>query len=285
MAELKHRSCPLHVKSMGTKSENLDDPVPFSMVASVFHNVDAACEIVDDKAFDDTIPYYLEKGFVTVEHEWDEPIGKPMAARATSEGLAVEGEIYPKMYEGASVAEGMRRKVYQEASIGYYVDESEPLSYEACVKYWAAKGYAPSIQDHQRAAGGVMLLKKIRLEEVAICIRGANSQARVTGVKSAFRKLFGRMFSAPEKSAAEAVKKAPEIDQKAVDELVESLVSACRAAIVAEITKQAAITANEVNPKVSQDETGAPDDAADEDADLVAVMAQLDELDTEDDDF
>lgn len=285
MAELKHRSCPLYVKSMGTKSENPDDPVPFSMVASVFHNVDAACEIVDDKAFDDTIPYYLEKGFVTVEHEWDEPIGKPMAARATSEGLAVEGEIYPKMYEGASVAEGMRRKVYQEASIGYYVDDSEHLSYEACVKYWAAKGYAPSIQDHQRAAGGVMLLKKIRLEEVAICIRGANSQARVTGVKSAFRKLFGRMFSAPEKSAAEAVKKAPEIDQKAVDELVESLVSACRAAIVAEITKQAAITANEVNPKVPQDETGAPDDAADEDADLVAVMAQLDELDTEDDDF
>jgi len=218
-------------------------------------------------------------------HSWDEPIGKPMAAKAIPEGLAVDGEIYPKMYEGASVAEGMRRKVYQEASIGYYVDEWEQLSYEACVKYWASKGYAPSIQDHQRAAGGVVLLKKIRLEEVAICIRGANSQARVTGVKSAFRKLFGRMFSAPEKSAAEAVKKAPEIDQKAVDELVESLVSACRAAIVAEITKQAAITANEVNPKVSQDETGAPDDAADEDADLVAVMAQLDELDTEDDDF
>ena len=86
MAELKHRSCPLHVKSMGTKSESPDDPVPFSLVASVFYNVDACCEIVDDGAFDETLPYYLEKGFVTVEHEWDEPIGKPMAARATSEG-------------------------------------------------------------------------------------------------------------------------------------------------------------------------------------------------------
>lgn len=285
MSELKHRSCPLYVKSMGTKSENPDDPVSFSLVASVFYNVDACCEIVDDGAFDDTIPYYLEKGFVTVEHEWDEPIGKPMAARATSEGLAVDGEIYPKMYEGASVAEGMRRKVYQEASIGYYVDEWEHLSYDACVKYWAQKGYAPSIQDHQRAAGGVMLLKKIRLEEVAICIRGANSQARVTGVKSAFRKLFGRMFSTPEKPAKPDEKKALEIDRKAVDELVESLVTACRAAIVAEITKQAAITGNAIDPKVSQDETGAPESESYEDDDIEAAMAQLAEIDIEDEDF
>lgn len=282
MSELKHRSCPLHVKSMGTKSEDPEAPVPFSLVASVFYNVDACGEIVDDGAFDETLPYYLDKGFVTVEHEWDEPIGKPMAAKAIPEGLAVDGEIYPKMYEGASVAEGMRRKVYQEASIGYYVDEWEQLSYEACVKYWASKGYAPSIQDHQRAANGVTLLKKIRLEEVAICIRGANSRARVTGVKSAFRKLFGRMFAAPENPAANQ-KTNPAIDMKAVDDLVESLVNACRAAIRAEIAKQAEMTAGDVNPKVPPDEPEAPEDATEEDAELVAAMAQLDALDFEDD--
>lgn len=281
MSELKHRSCPLHVKSMGAKSEDPEAPVAFSLVASVFYNVDACCEIVDDAAFEETIPYYLDKGFVTVEHEWDEPIGKPMAAKAISEGLAVEGEIYPKMYEGASVAEGMRRKVYQEASIGYYVDDSEFMSYETTVKYWASKGYAPSIQDHQRAANGVTLLKKIRLEEVAICIRGANSRARVTGVKTAFRKLFGRFFTAPEKPATDS-KAAPEIDQKAVDELVESLVSACRNAIRAEIAKQAELTAKDVIPKVPQDETTAPDEAPEEDAELAAAMAQFDSLDFED---
>lgn len=284
MSQLKHRSCPLHVKSMGTKSDDPDAPVQFMMVASVFHNVDHCCEIVDDKAFDDTIPYYLEKGFVTVEHEWEEPIGKPFKAYASGDGLAVEGEIYPRMYDAESVIEGMRRKVYQEASIGYYVEDAERMSYEACVKYWASKGYTPTITDHQRAANGVVLLKKIRLEEVAVCIRGANSQARVTGVKSAFRKLFGRLFTAPEKPSQ--VKEKPhELDEKAVDELVESLTAACRVAIHAAIVEQAGKQGNASDPKVPDDEAGATEDESETDEDIAAVMAQLEVLDTEDDEI
>ena len=284
MSQMKYRSCQFHVKSVGTEANDPDAPVPFSGVASVFFNVDHCREIVDDKAFDDTIAYYLEKGFVTREHEWDEPIGKPFKAYSTSEGLAVEGEIYPKMYDGASVAEGMRRKVYQEMSIGYYVDDAEQMSYESVVKYWASKGYAPSLKDHQLAADGVILLKKIRLEEVAICIRGANSQARVTGVKSAFRKLFGRMFGPVEKSVEQPVKPAG-IDEKAVDELVESLVAACRGAIRAAIVEQAANTESPVDTKVPQDAARAAEDESETDDDIEAAMAQLELLDSESDDI
>lgn len=278
--QLKHRACPFVVKSVGTETENDDAPVPFSGLASVFFNVDAAREIVDDGAFNDTLSHFLGKGFITVEHRWDKPIGKPLKAGPSGEGLAIEGEVYPKMYDGESVAEGMRRGVYQEMSIGYYVDDAEQLSYESCLKYWSAKGYAPSILDHQRAANGVTLLKKIRLEEAAICIRGMNSSARVTGVKSALKRLFGSLFGAEEK-AAEAAQEPAGIHEKELDDIVESFMPAIRAAIKASLTEQATKAACEVIPKVPEDPAPPQDTESDED-DVEAAMAELELIELDD---
>lgn len=275
--QLKHRACPFVVKSVG--EENNDAPVPFSGLASVFYNVDAAREIVDDGAFNDTLPHFLAKGFITVEHRWDKPIGKPLKAGPSGEGLAVEGEVYPKMYDGESVAEGMRRGVYKEMSIGYYVDDAEEMSYESTLKYWAGKGYSPSIMDHQRAANGVKLLKRIRLEEAAICVRGMNSSARVTGVKSALKRIFGSLFGAEEK-ATETPAEPAAIEEKELDAIVDAFMPAIREAVKRSLTEQAVKASCEVIPKVPQ-ESAKPDAEASQEDDVAAAMAELDLIDIE----
>lgn len=277
--QLKHRTCPFVVKSVGAEMEDDDAPVPFSGLASVFYNVDAAREIVDDGAFNDTLPHFLAKGFITVEHRWDKPIGKPLKAGPSGEGLAVEGEVYPKMYDGESVAEGMRRGVYKEMSIGYYVDDAEEMSYDACLKYWASKNYAPSITDHQRAANGVRLLKRLRLEEAAICVRGMNSSARVTGVKSALKRIFGSLFGAEEK-ASETAPEPVAIEEKELDAIVDAFMPAIRAAVKQSLTEQAVKAACQVVPKVPQ-ESVAPEPEASEDVDVEAAMAELDLIEIE----
>jgi len=289
--KLKYRSCPFALKSMGEEED--DKPGIFTGLTSVFCNVDSVREIVAPGAFAGSIEHFLNKGFITHEHHWEKPIGKPKSAVETPEGLLISGIIYPDMFDGKSVLAGMRRDIYKEMSIGFYVEDSIELSFEAVQKFWAEKGYMPTTLDIRRAANGVVLLTKIKLEESAICIRGANQVARITGVKSNMVSLFRNLFGLSEKAEettpeptetapANEPAKADEINEKALDDIVEGIVAACRPAIKAAVTQMAEAAACKVAPKVPEAKSPEGDDVDDDALDALASFILSEDSDEDD---
>lgn len=162
----------------------------FTGLASNFLNVDSYGSIIDPAAFANTLDHFLTEGFLTYEHRWDRPIGKPTKATVTEQGLVVEGEIYGDMFDGASVLAGMKRNVIKQMSIGFYVDDEQQLGPEELAGYWQANGYEPTELDLARSRDGARVLTRVTLEEAAICMRGANPATRVSGVRSMLRNLF-----------------------------------------------------------------------------------------------
>ena len=247
-SELQRKTVPFSLKT----SSAGDTAGTFSGICSVFNNVDYAREIIAPGAFSETLPYFLSEGFVTYEHEWDEPIGRPTNAEETAEGLVVTGEIYPEMFEAASVLAGMKRGVIKQMSIGYYVQEAKFLSLEETVDYWKSAGFSPSPDDLGRAANGVTLLTKLKLEEAAICMRGANNQARVTGVKGYLKSILGDLFGGrPEMQS-------PPGDQKHIDLLTDQIWKSIRPAIRAEVSALLSSAAKPAAPPAKALESLAP---------------------------
>ncbi len=162
----------------------------FTGLASNFLNVDSYGSIIDPAAFANTLDHFLTEGFLTYEHRWDRPIGKPTKATVTEQGLVVEGEIYGDMFDGASVLAGMKRNVIKQMSIGFYVDDEQQLGPDELAAYWQANSYEPTELDLARGRDGARVLTRVTLEEAAICMRGANPATRVSGVRSMLRNLF-----------------------------------------------------------------------------------------------
>jgi len=228
--EIQRKTVPFSYKAADGESGQ------FSGICSVFNNVDYCREIIAPGAFTETLPYFLADGFIAYQHEWEEPIGKPVSAKETSEGLFVSGEIYPDMFEAKSVLAGMRRGIIKQMSIGYYIKDYEDLTYEQTLEYWAKQGYTPSVEDIKLAGNGVILLKKLQLEEASICMRGANNRARVTGVKSMVSAIFQKLFG--EQQENKAAESPPEMQSDDVSAMAEHVMKAISPAIKAEIEKQ-----------------------------------------------
>jgi HK97 family phage prohead protease len=184
--KLEHRDCRFEVRSVGKAGDGA-----FVGLASNFLNIDSYGSLIDPKAFDKTLDHFLSDGFLTYEHRWDRPIGKPTKATITPEGLMVEGEIYEDMFDGASVLAGMRRGVIKQMSIGFYVNEEKQMTAEELAGYWQANGYQPTETDLAKSRDGARVITDVTVEEAAICMRGANPAARVSGVRSMLRNLFG----------------------------------------------------------------------------------------------
>jgi len=228
---IEHRNCPFEIRSVGTGEVG-----SFVGLAGVFHTIDSYGTLIDRYAFDKTLDKFAAEGFVTYEHRYSQPIGRPRAVRKTVSGLEVEGEIYANMWDGASVLEGMRRGVIREMSIGFFIDREEPMSFEGVRSYWEQVGYQPTELDLQRAADGVRLIKELTLEEVAVCMRGANPAARLKGVRSMLKSLFGRSEKPEEKpqppveTRAEEPEEEDTVDEADVEALLSKLAESMRPA-------------------------------------------------------
>ena len=287
--EKKFRTCPFELKAMGTATGEAGQ---FSGLASVFYNVDYAGEIVAPDAFKAALPHFLSNGFLTYEHNWAEPIGKPVEAKETAEGLLVTGEIYPEMFNAQSVLAGMKRGVIKEMSIGFYVEEAQELTPEQLKSWWADKKYSPTPADLERARDGVRVLTKIRLEEAAICVRGANDQARVLGVKGVLETMLKRLFGNPGRKAVEVSIEAeddmedPEMDPSEaeaetedpqMEQMVERLMAACKPAIKAELLAMAA-EAEKGNSPTAIEETPAAGEKPAVDGKALKALFQAERL-------
>lgn len=140
--------------------------------ASTYGNVDRANDVILEGAFDDSIQDYKNKNRqikVYYQHDTSEmPIGgiRPDNISSDKTGLPVTMDINTKVQRGNDVYELAKQGVLSDMSIGFTVD------------------------DYDYANDGVRCLKKLNLWEVSIVGEPANTQAKVTEVKTSKKYRF-----------------------------------------------------------------------------------------------
>lgn len=161
------------------------DGSEFEGIASGFNNVDSYGDIICPGAFKDTLPQFLSDGFIGgLNHDWDNPIGKPTKAKETALGLEVGAKISDTT-AGRDVKILLKDGVIKKLSIGFmtlmrtWLDTAEEV-----MAYWESVGYTPSLEDTMNAAYGVRLLQKVRLFEFSPVTVPANSLCDITNIKS-----------------------------------------------------------------------------------------------------
>lgn len=155
-------------------------------LGNTFHTVDSYDDIVKPGAFLQDLPDFLSAGFIGgMNHDWDNPIGKPTSAEETTEGLKVAWKLSSTAH-GKDVMTLLKDGVVKKLSIGFRTLAYEWLDTpEEVVAYWEGQSYTPTSTDLARARfGGVRLLTRIKLFEVSPVVLPANEGAVITAVKS-----------------------------------------------------------------------------------------------------
>ncbi len=160
--EVKYLNVPLKIKSVSDSGE-------FEGYASVFGVVDSYSDVVMPGAFQKTLEEWsTRKDLPSVlwQHKMSEPIGPFTEMKEDDHGLFVRGRLLIDDDPLAKRAHAhMKAGSVKGMSIGYILKDWE---------YDQAKG--------------VFLLKEIDLWEVSIVTMPANTEAKITEVKTALRK-------------------------------------------------------------------------------------------------
>jgi HK97 family phage prohead protease len=129
-------------KTFAFKSVTTDalGPNEFAGYASVFGIVDDGGDIVQKGAFKDAIPGFLKDGFIAWQHEWDEPIGKPLEAKEDDHGLWIKARLSDTQ-QGREARTLILDEVVQKLSFGYEVASCEMMSDEQGIAMLGEKDY------------------------------------------------------------------------------------------------------------------------------------------------
>lgn len=176
--QIAHKILPFEMKAAS------GDGATFEGYANAFHTIDSVQEIVAPGAFEESLPRFLAEGFIGgLNHNWDDPIGKPVAAQEDSKGLFVRGEVIDTTH-GLDVRKLLKGGVIKKMSIGYRVQGAEMLeTVEDVEDYWQQHDYSPNAEDMAKAAHGARLLTRLHLYEFSPVTVPANSMADITRVK------------------------------------------------------------------------------------------------------
>lgn len=153
----KHLDVAFNVKAVS-------DDGSFEGYGSVFNVTDSYGDIVVKGAFADSLTLHSAKGSMPAllwQHDSDEPIGVYEEMREDDTGLYVKGRLALKTQRGAEAYELLKMKAITGMSIGFVTRED---SYDRVT--------------------GINTLKKLDLWEVSLVTFPANTEARVSGVKS-----------------------------------------------------------------------------------------------------
>lgn len=164
-----------------------EDGGEFEGIGSAFYLIDDSwtSDIVAPGAFAEDLPEFLARGFVGgMNHDWDEPIGKPLAAEERPEGLWVRAAISDTQ-AGRDTRTLIRDGVVRFLSVGFRVLARRYLETADEVRaWWQAHGYEPTAEDVAKSVHGARVLERVRLYEVSPVAVPANRGARITGVKA-----------------------------------------------------------------------------------------------------
>jgi len=157
-SKMLRRSFPFELKSLD------DQAGVFEGHAAVFGNVDEGGDVIEAGAFAKTLQERGQRVKICWQHDWREPIGKPLELREDAQGLFVKARLSDTQ-RGRDALTLLRDGVVDELSFGYETIKSE----------WGKDG------DGQR----VRLLKELRLYEISPVTAAMNEQARISAVKAA----------------------------------------------------------------------------------------------------
>lgn len=151
------------------------DAGSFDGYASMFGTVDSYGDTIDPGAYADTIPQFLERGFIGWGHDWNEPIGIVTGAREDTRGLLINGQFHSD-----PDAQKFRLRAKERVSAGKFMGLSigyEALNWEMRQVDQPYRGPYGELTDKVRA------LTKIRLFEVSLVTVPAEQNSGITGIK------------------------------------------------------------------------------------------------------
>jgi HK97 family phage prohead protease len=149
------------------KADDDDGNGSFEGRASTFGEIDSYGDVVDSGAYAETIPEFLERGFVGWGHDWTDPIGYFVDAKERSDGLFVKG-----VFHGDAESQRKRAIVQERAAAGKFIGLSigfQPIEW----------------QMREVDERTVRALTKIKLFEVSLVTVPAERNSHVTSVKEA----------------------------------------------------------------------------------------------------
>ena len=153
--------------------------------AARFHNIDAYNDIIAPNAFAETLPEFMRSGLVLWQHSRLMPIGKPVAAKETDQGLYIRAAVSDTA-QGRDAMTLMRDGVVRKLSIGFRTLGREWLeTADDVAAHWRSVGYSPTPEDEARAVHGARLLTRVRLYEFSPVSIPANPACDIVAVKSA----------------------------------------------------------------------------------------------------
>jgi hypothetical protein len=119
-----------------------------------------------------------------LNHNWDEPIGKPDEAVTDSHGLMVGADIVDTAH-GMDVRKLLKAGVIRAMSFGFEDVKKEFLDQpKDVVKYWGSVGYEPSDEDQALSKHGALLLTRLKVYEASPVMAPGNDRANITEVRA-----------------------------------------------------------------------------------------------------
>lgn len=135
----------------------------FSGYASLFGVKDARGDVVTQGAFADTLPQFIDRGFIAWGHDWNQPVATIAQAREDARGLFIKADFHSDAQSQRArtiTTERLAREKFVGLSIGYLAEDAD---------------YQPDAR----------VLKKIHLFETSLVTVPMLAPAGVTAAKSA----------------------------------------------------------------------------------------------------
>ena len=175
----EQRTIPFELRAATT------DGSEFTGIGSAFHKIDDYGSIIAPGFFNETLEFFLAKGFIGgLNHDWSAPIGKPTAASIDGVGLLVSGKISDTT-NGRDVKVLLKDGVITQLSMGFTTQGYEWLNTQADVEgYWEQHNYTPDAEDVARSRYGAMLKTRGTLYEVSPVTVPGNSACTITDVRA-----------------------------------------------------------------------------------------------------
>lgn len=154
---------PIELKGIKLECKLSADKRRFEAYASTFGNVDHDQDLILPGAFTKTIAEAFPANKIKVlwQHNWSQPIGRPVAMQQDSKGLLTETELSRTTLANDAIAL-LEDGVVDKTSIGFWIPAGKS----------------------SRRPDGVREIAEVALMEYSLVTFPANDQAVITGVKS-----------------------------------------------------------------------------------------------------
>lgn len=153
-------------------------------------NIDLGGDLIPGGAFKETIPDFLKDGVIGWQHNITNPIGIPLDAKETDDGLWNKARI-SKTALGVDAMILIKDKVVKKQSIGYRPTAYKSVDREGLVAYLEARTDLPADkaaqilrQYDEMDLDRVFILEKIKLFEISPVTLPMNTATSITSAKA-----------------------------------------------------------------------------------------------------